>query len=244
MGFVLDIILVIIAVLCVVYGCKKGFFKTVMSLMSGVCALLCAYTFTPAFSAFLKEKFIIDKVAGSIEKTFASIAENGKDAAENVLYDLTKLLSSPQFKDTLEQCGADEGAVMSLIESADEGTHEVIESVAYEVAEPISSAFSDIAAFIIVFCLSFILICVAVRIVGLIFKLPVLKSFDKAFGFAFGAVSAVFFVWVFSLCADTLAGALEGIAPGSFSTEMIEKSFLVEFFAKYNPIGAILSDIL
>lgn len=244
MGFVLDIILIIIVAACVIYGYKKGFFKTVMSLMSGVCALLCAYTFTPAVSLFLKEKFIINKVAGSITSTFSSIAEAGVDEAQNVLYDMTRLVQSPQFESTLGQCNADESAVMDIIGSAEKGSIDVIEAVAYEVAEPISAAFAHALAFVIVFVVSFILIRLAVWVVGFIFKLPVLEGVDKGLGLVFGGICALLFVWTFSLIASTLSAALSGIAPGTFSTDIIESSLLVELFAKYNPIGLIFSNIL
>ena len=94
MGFVLDIILLAIGIGCIIYGWKCGFFKAFVSLVSGVCALLVAYTFTPSLAQFIKEKIVIDKVAGSITTTFASIAEAGKENGEKVIYDLKLLLES------------------------------------------------------------------------------------------------------------------------------------------------------
>lgn len=247
MGFVLDIILLAIGVGCIVYGWKCGFFKAFVSLVSGVCALLVAYTFTPSLAQFIKEKIVIDKVAGSITTTFASIAEAGKDSSERLIYDLKLLLESAQFSDTVKQCGADEEAVRTLVEATSANTLEAVESVSYAVAEPVSSALSSIIAFICIFIVALIAIRILTWVVGLVFKLPVLRELDRMMGFVFGIVSAVFFVWMFALCADTLVNVLSTVAPGSFSTEIIESSFLVEFFAKYNPISllsaAVLSEI-
>ena len=74
MGIILDIILLIIAAVCVIYGAKKGFFKSVMSLVTSVLALLLAYTFTPPLSNTLYNNVVLSKVGGGIAKTFASIA--------------------------------------------------------------------------------------------------------------------------------------------------------------------------
>ncbi len=244
MGFVLDIILLAIGVGCVIYGWKCGFFKSVVSLFSGVCALLVSYTFTPSLAQFIKEKFVIDKVAGSITTTFASIAEAGKEGGEKVIYDLKLLLESAQFADTVEQCGADEEAMRTLIETTTSNTYEAVERVSYAVAEPVSAALSSIIAFICIFILSLIAIRIVTWVVGLVFKLPVLRELDKMMGFVFGVISAVFFVWMFALCADSLVNVLSTVAPGSFSTEIIESSLLVEFFAKYNPLVLLSNTVL
>lgn len=247
MGFVLDIILLAIGVGCVIYGCKKGFFKSFVSLASGVCAWFVAYTFTPSLAQFIKEKFVIDKVAGSITTTFASIAEAGKENGEKVIYDLKLLLESAQFSDTVEQCGADEEAVRTLIETTSANTYEAVESVSYAVAEPVSSALSSIIAFIFIFVAALIAIRIVTWVVGLVFKLPVLRELDKIMGLVFGVISAVFFMWIFALCAGSLVNALSTVAPGNFSTEIIKSSFFVELFAKYNPLSllsaAVLSEI-
>ena len=244
MGFILDIILLAIGVGCVIYGWKKGFFQSVVSLLSGVCSLLLAYTITPSFGEYIKERFVIDKIAGSITTTFASIAQVGKDGGEAAVYDVKLLLDSAQFTDTVNQCGADETSVRAIIETTSATTREAVENVAYAVAEPISEALSNIVAFICVFVAALIVIRIVTWLVSLVFKLPILRELDKGLGLVFGVVSAVFFVWMFALCADSLVNVLSTVAPGSFSTEIIEKSFFVELFAKYNPLALLNGVVL
>ncbi len=247
MGFVLDIILLAIGIGCVIYGWKCGFFKSVVSLLSGVCALLVSYTFTPALADFIEKKLVIDKIAGSITTTFASIAEAGMESGEAAVYDLSLLLDSAQFFDTVEQCGADEEAMRALVEATTANTYDAVESISFAVAQPVSAALSSIIAFICIFVAALIAIKIVTWLVGLLFKLPVLRELDKVMGIVFGVISAVFFVWIFALCADSLVNVLSTVAPGSFSTEIIESSFFVELFAKYNPLallsGAVLSKI-
>ena len=238
MGIILDIILIAIAAACVIYGLKKGFFKAVMSFVTGIASLLLAYTFTPPLSRLIYENAVIDKVAGSLAKTFASIAEAGKDAAENVVYDLTLLIESAQFQHTVEQCGAESDKVESFIGEAS-GGYEAVEQVAYFVAEPVSRAVSELCAFIAIFVLSMVALRVLTALLGLIFKLPVLKELDKTLGLVFGIASALFFCFVFSMLAQSVVDILGKLYPGTFGGEIMESSLLVRLLAKYNIIGAI-----
>ena len=238
MGFVLDIILIAIMIICIVYGAKKGFFKIFASLCSGIAALLCAYTFTPPLSGYIKDKFILDKVAESIGNTFASIAESG-DGGDKI-YDISKLFGDSQFSAVAERAGI---SAEDLSAFANQSSREAVEAVARAVAEPLARAVAEIVSFIIIFIVAFIAIRLAAMLIGLVFKLPVLRNVDKTMGVIFGIISALFFIWVFAASADTLVEALSGVAPSTFTSDMIDKSILIKFFAWFNPVGK-LNDLI
>ena len=227
MGIILDIILLIIAAVCVIYGAKKGFFKSVMSLVTSVLALLLAYTFTPPLSNTLYNNVVLSKVGGGIAKTFASIAKSGES------YDLSLLLESSQFIDTANQCGADMTAVEAEIALGGSGM-DAVERVAYTVAHPISLAVSQITAFL----------RVAVWILGLLFKLPVLRELDKTLGLVFGIVTALLSVTVFAHLTESLVSILSTLYPGTFSYDVIESSLILELIAKYNVLSFLNSVLI
>ncbi len=236
MGYILDIILVVIIIVSVVYGAKKGFFKSLTSLLSGIASLFVAYTFTPPLSNYIKDTFILDKVAKSLAKTFASIAESGTGSSESAAYDLTALFEDSQFADVVKRAGL---SVQYFAETFTDNTYDAVETCAYAVAEPLSKAVSEILAFSILFVVAFVVFKVLTSVVGLLFKLPILKDIDKNLGVIFGALCALFFVWVFAMSADSLFGALSAIAPSSFGSDITDNSILLGFFAKFNPISAI-----
>ena len=237
MGIILDIILLIIAAVCVIYGAKKGFFKSVMSLVTSVLALLLAYTFTPPLSNPLYKNVVLSKVGGGIAKTFASIAKSGES------YDLSLLLESSQFIDTANQCGADMTAVEAEIALGGSGM-DAVERVAYTVAHPISLAVSQITAFIVIFVVSLVLLRVAVWILGLLFKLPVLRELDKTLGLVFGIVTALLSVTVFAHLTESLVSILSTLYPGTFSYDVIESSLILELIAKYNVLSFLNSVLI
>ncbi len=236
MNFILDLILVAIAAFFVLYGWKRGFFKSVMFFGSGVASLFLSYAFAPSLGKFIKDRFIIGNISQSIEKSFSSIARIPAAGAEGE-YDLSLLAGDPQFGETVAKYGANEGKINDIMGGS--GTAgDIIEKVSRAVADPVATTIGRIIAFIIIFIVSIILLRVLTFFIGFLFELPVLKTMDRTAGLIFGIVCAVFFVWIFSMSVDFVMDALDTITSGDS-----ERPMLISFFAKYNPVG-LLSGIL
>ncbi|MBQ4066875.1 MAG: CvpA family protein [Clostridia bacterium] len=236
MGYILDIIIVAIAVICIVYGAKTGFFKALMALISGIVALLIAFTFTPMLSQYISDNYIADRISGTIETTFMSIAETDDGGV-----DMEALLESDQYKDLMERAGLDAEDIAEQIVGGESYGKNMVSSLARLAARPIAKAVSDVIAFIILFVVSFMLLKIITFVVGLFLKFPVLKELDKTLGIVLGVASALFFVFVFAMMADDGVAALNAVAPGSFDAGILEKSIIIGFVSKLNPISALAS---
>lgn len=243
MHFILDIIIVVLCVLTILISYKRGFFKSVMTLCSGICALLVAYTFTPKLALFVKEKFLLDKIADGVVDTLASMAKAGADSAQNMVYDLSKLLENSQFLKILDQYGADSQHITELINSANDGSHAAVEQVAYAVADPIAGTIANIAVFIGLFLAAILVLRLITWAIGIVFTLSVLRDVDKTLGLVFGVISALLFVWIFAMVADAAVQAIASIAPGTVDVAVVNDSVLLKFFAQYNPVEAITNAV-
>ena len=239
MQYILDIIILAICVITVLVSWKRGLFRSVMSLVSGVAALLVAYAFSPTVAAFLKAKVFLSAIAGGVVDTLASMAKTGAEGAGAVVYDLSKLLDNDQFLSILNQYGASSEKIAGMIQTANDGSREAVETIAYAVADPIASLLSRVTAFFGLFVAALIVLKLLTWVVGLLFHLPVLKQTDRTLGLAFGVLTALLFVWVFSAVAGNILTALSSIAPGTFDPALLERSILLRFFAAYNPIEFI-----
>ncbi len=239
MHFVLDVVILALCALTIFISYKRGFFKSVMGLCSGIGALLIAYTFTPRLALVVKEKFLLDKIASGVTDTLASMAKTGAEGAQNIVYDLSKLLENSQFLSILNQYGADSQAITELINSANDGSHAAVEQVSYAVADPIAGTIASIIVFIGLFLAAILVLRLITWAIGAIFTLPVLRGVDKTLGLAFGVVSALLFVWIFAMVAAAALDAIASVAPGTVDREILDDSILLKFFAKYNPVEAI-----
>ena len=240
MGFVFDLIIVAIAVICIVYGAKKGFFKSLMSLISGILALLIALTFTPLLSESINDKYVKGPISGGIETMFLSIAESG---SEDVAYDTELLFKDSQFVSLMEGAGLTDEKIREEEKESTASAEAFIKALAVTVATPIAKTVSDICAFIILFAVALVILKLATLVLGLFMKLPVLRETDKVMGVVFGIISAVFFSFVFSMMVSRLASAMAVAAPGTFKTDIVENSFLLNLLSKYNPVS-LLSGLL
>lgn len=242
-GLIIDALIIVVAVLIVVSGRKRGAVKTIMSLVSGVASFLVACTFTPALSVWLQEKFFLDKLAQGIMKTVASLAQSGKDAAQNIIYDVSGLMENSQFLSVLEKYGADPDKTASTISGISDTTHAAVEKVSYAVAEPISKTVSDIAAFVVLFVLSLLVLKLITFVISKVFQLPVLRTLDRTLGLVFGVITAVFFILVFAMIINNVADILTTAAPATFPENFPEKSLILRFLSKYNVISYITEKI-
>ena len=234
MGIVLDIVAVAIAVLIIVIGTKKGFFKSLMSLISGIASIFIAYTFTPTLSEVLKAKFFLPKFAGSIQGTLASIADTG---SQN--YDVSKLVGNSQFTSIVERYGADTNTVNGLIDTIKDKSYTAVEAVSESVADKIAGTVSTLVAFIVLFIASILVLKLLTYVIGMLFKLPVLHALDKTLGIVFGVVSALIFVLLFSVLMYHTGNILVSVIPGTFKSNIVDSSFIIKYFAKLDILSLL-----
>ena len=236
MKLILDLILIAIAAFFIMYGYKRGFFKSVMFFGTGVASLFLAYAFAPGLGKFIKEKFIITNISQSLEKSFTSIARTPSSSE----LDIGLLASDPQFAETVTKYGANEDKIGDMMNGSG-AAGDIIEKVARAVADPVAAAIGRVIAFIVIFLAALVILKVLTGFIGLVFRLPVLKTLDRTMGLVFGIVGALFFVWTFSMAVNFFIDAFGKVSAGSISED--SKPVLVGFFAKYNPVG-LLSRIL
>lgn len=231
-NLLLDVIVIAVMAASIIYGYKNGFVKSLMSLASGVVAVFVAYTFTPMLSTWLNVKFILGAISKGIAETFASAAKAAGEAAGEVVYDLTKMFENPQINTIIERFGSDSDSIKALTDGSEIVSYEIIESMATKVAGPVASTVSTVAAFFILFIASTLVLKIATAIIAGVFKLPVLKSMDKALGILSGVVGAVVLGWAISLAFEVALSALVTVAPDLVSENTFNNTIIVKFFAE------------
>ena len=104
MGYIMDIILVSLMVLCVVSATKKGFIKTVM----GTVSLLLALILTFAFYEPVKDKILESEMTNGLKATIIEKLENIEVDSEGN-FDIESLMENKptEFIELLENFGID-----------------------------------------------------------------------------------------------------------------------------------------
>lgn len=240
MSFAIDIILIIICVLTVFLGTRRGFVKTLMSLLSVIVALICSYTFTPMFADFLSEKFFMAPVAGSIADTLRSLVPevDGQYDLLGLLNDMPQTLAS-----ILERYNINPEELKASVESLTVGGDESVTALAGMIAEPIVEMISTVVAFITIFVVLTVVLGIITAIINSVFKLPVLRGANTLLGFLLGVVTALVILFVYSSLVSALVVSLGSISPEWFGSDVIEGTLVVKFFAELD-FFSILNNLI
>lgn len=163
-----DIIALILTVICIVSGVKKGFVKAFFGTVSFVLAIILTFSFSDAACKYVAESSIGKTIYEKTEVKIIDAPENGEN--ENF------------FDELIDKKG--------IIQKANEAQMSVSEEIGNTVIRLLTSALLFIGISLILKLLAAILNFAA--------KLPVIKSFNKAGGLVAGIINAYIVLTVFS----------------------------------------------
>lgn len=236
MSLVFDGLILIVCIIIVVVETRRGFVKSVMHLCSHIAALFVAYAFTPRLSAFFNEHFFLDKVSSGIRDTLKSLTVNSEGS-----YDLSRLLDDiPEpFTQILTRYNKPLDSIADKIRDVTGAAEDAVNDLADHIAGDVAGVLSSVCAFLLLFIASLLVLKLVTFILDALFRLPILSTANTALGFIFGVVIALIAAFVLSLLSVKFIGAMSSISPDLFSQDVIDKSIILKFFAKYNILGVI-----
>ncbi len=228
MSLVFDCIILLVAVLAIYLGVKRGFVKSIMGMFTLIAALFVAYAFTPVVSPYIENTAFIREIGDGISETIQSLSKNEDDT-----YDLSKLFGEmPEpFRQILDRYGADADALTEEVTPQADATSEHVEDLVSMIADPVTGAVAGVLAFFALFVGALIALKLLTWVLDLVFQLPVLKTANTLLGFVFGLVSALLWAWMFSSLSVMFINAMSSISPDHFSKSIIDNTVILRFFA-------------
>ena len=242
MSLAIDAIILIGAILIIWNGARRGFIRSVMSLVGGVASFVAAYAYTPKLAEYVREKFLVGNIADNIDSTLRSLADPDCDGLFNldkVAVDLPKA-----FTDILERYNIDVGTFPQRFLGLTSCEGDVVRGFAEDIASPTATIIANVGSFIVIFFGMLIAISILTSLLDLIFKLPALRKANSFFGFVFGTVEALFFACVAATALSTLVTALGSIDPTLFGDAAVGQTIICKWLVEHNPLGAIIGYFL
>ncbi len=231
--YILDILVVILAVAGIGIGIHQGFFKMFFARFSRITSAFFALLIAKPFGKLLTVHFLADKIAtwvfnlskleelapaSSPEALLESVPWFVKFMANSVGYDLSKAA------DTAYQSGS--GMY-----------HTIIADLTY----PIASFIAFVICAVILYFVIRGIIKLLVRFAEGFFELPVISTINKIAGAIFGVCINAIILWI--LC-KLLVGivSIEGIAnTPAMSGFDIQNTFIAKYIYNFNPLAFLLS---
>ena len=228
---IMDAIVVIILVVAVCYGAKRGLLESLAGLIIVVMALvgagIAAGTFTDPVAGFvtpLVEERVAERVEAALEE------QAGAFAGEWSLEEVPDLEELP-IAEVLALMGLDETVRASLAERAQNMIRDTGATVVSAVVESLVRSFVYGVLFLLAFRAILLLLKVLVGAMGLVLKLPGLRLLNAlggaVIGLAEGALLLFLAVW---LCRKL------GV---SFETEALAEAHILRIFTTNTPLSLL-----
>ncbi|MBQ8764108.1 MAG: CvpA family protein [Clostridia bacterium] len=187
---VIDAILILIFVATILDGRRKGFFKTVLSLVATAVSILIAYEYSAPLAEWANEAFIQKAAVNTFAEAISVHLSSGTQAIIDAIPDY--------IAKAAEAGGVTVSAVVADISSsvdAVKAAEQIYGGIYGILVFPILS----VIAFIIIYAISNAVLSFGISFVNNIFKLPVLKSLNKFFGGVIGAVKGIVVIAILSV---------------------------------------------
>ncbi|MBQ7315423.1 MAG: CvpA family protein [Clostridia bacterium] len=225
-SFVADAVLVLILLLGIFFGWKRGFVRTVAKPVKLVVALILAFSLCTAVG----EGWIQPLLEAPIEQHLTSYLQQA-------CADMTAQTASEELPTLLKMAAG--MFDIDITEVAESGGADIIRSIVRSLTEPVAHVVAILFAFIGIYIVSRILLWIVVALIGAIFNIGILGIANRIIGVVFSLLFAVVIAWsVVSLteCIIGLSAATESVFVSG-----IREGFLYRFFNEYTPLDILLS---
>lgn len=221
-GIILDIIVVILFILSIWEGYKKGLTKSLLKIVSFVLAIVISIAiFKPVSELIINQTLIDDTIQEKIVSTFEN--ENLDENEENEQSEIKKEKNSNIFYAYIED---------KVTEVGDEAKGYVINAAAKEI----SNIAINVMVFIIVFIVTRIILIFIKALADLMTKIPVIKQCNELGGGIFGALRAIIII----LILFTVLSIILPLIPNSAILSIINDSIICRFIYENNIIIQII----
>lgn len=236
MQYIVDAALAAIIIINIVRGCRKGLVKTVFGLASVVVAAILAYAFGSSAGSLIRTTDAYNDICSSTEKQLCKYFENQVKQDSEKAFDN---IGDMAFVKQLESMGVDTKKVIDEYASSLEvGAEDAASSLAEKLALPALEALSNILGTVAVFLASLLVCSVLSVILSGIFRLPFLRSVNKAGGLILGIVLGMFYAFVLCMVIKSITPCIPD-NPVIYAG-MENDTVLYGFFTRINPLYLLL----
>ena len=223
----IDLIIVAIILITACIAAKVGFIRTVYQLLSSAIALVLAFFIYPIIEQILKLTPLYEGIKTWIREILPEVGNVGLQAQASMIEDTLKWMPD-LITDQIVKNNNPE--VYQLL-----GVSNLIEYIVTSVANLCIMGIAIVMCFIGIK----IVLTVAIGILDLVAKLPILKTANKWAGFVVGFIKGIFIIWIICLIIPFLIM----IPQFDELKALVEQTFLMQLFYNHNFILQIITSI-
>ena len=235
MKYLLDAVVILIFLLCVIIGHKRGFIKTVAGIVALIAALAVSSLLSAPLSEYVYDKTIEPTIVETVDTQMTQVKGN---VTEKLAYTYESLPNI--VKTLLNQTGIAGGEEFALSVPI-YGSTPISQNIA-DMIRPILLPLINALCSLVLFFIAYIVASVILRLFNVVAKLPLLKQLNKSLGLLGGIVSGA--LWAMLAVTVIQVVAAMGLAGDTFTLQTVSETAVVNWLIGINPLGGTLIDIL
>ena len=232
MNILLDIAVAAIVLMSVIFGCKKGFLRTILGTVTVLVMLIAVLVFADPLGRSFSEKVVSPMIADGIIKKTESKAT---DAIQNVKDE--SLLEHKFFEKLINSEGS--GVLQTeRMKNAGATLKEFLVKILSEnsALTTLCVLLTALVMIIVIKLLSWLI----GKITAPVRKIGAVRKFDGFLGFILGVLNAVIILGIM-VSAVNYASSLykPKTDAGTFESEVVEESVLYKYVSEYHPVSLL-----
>lgn len=232
MAYILDGVVIIIFLLAVFLGYRRGFFKSIIQLVGCIAAALIASGLSTPLASGVYDQFISGSIEKSIEAQIKNAGAGSVDTSlDGVLDDLPDAVTNAL---TMFDLGTPEQIKNKLQGSLNGTVTQISTQIEQKVVRPAAVSLLRVLCFFILFIVLMILAGLAASLVGKITRIPILRQTDGLLGAVLGAVQGVILVFVAVTLMSLIAASSK--SDDKITRATMNHTVLVHSVEKVNPV--------
>lgn len=247
-GILIDLVLVVIALLCIKKGSKDGFAKTIVSFAGIFIAIILAATASKPVANYVYTNFAKAPIESAIEtsiETQLDKATESSPSAQQFLEGIEGAIEKfPAFiKNALKtddmQSQISDKIAQVYTANVSEFSQKITDTVVKPILIPVLSA----AAFIIIFIVVFVICVILSKALKIVNKLPLLGSVNSLLGGIIGFLKGLVIVLIVNYIIVSVTSSGTDIF-GIITSETVQSSLIMKNLASLNPLNSLLASVL
>lgn len=204
---IVSIIAIIIILLQVLTGMRRGLIKTIFSTFAFAVAIIVAIQFGPMVSRLFQDTSLYTNINERIEQSIfpaEDIQEIDEDQENSDQEDVTRVTDQVELINNLPLPQALKDA---LIENNNAEIYEALGINRFKayVANYLTQVVINAISFLLTFAVVFLLLKIIQYSLDLLSKIPVLNGINRIGGMAFGLINGVAFLWIICIVATVFS---------------------------------------
>lgn len=236
----LDLSIVIIFIIFISIGVRRGLIRSVISLCGKVVSLIVAFIFSENFGVYIDENYVHAPLRQWLVDELSPTAENITASITNL--DLESLFRDMPdfFLNVVDFLGVDINSVSATYEAIAQQNIEQAKSAVIDVmVSPLSAMISRVIAFALIFLICCIAVSVLWWLSDFIVNMPIIRQLDKVGGVVFGILNSFLIAFVVVAVLNVSSGYFMKNRTLESRQKITENTMIYKYFNEYNPLNAV-----